>query len=385
MTTHTPRDDKDLVDLIAHAPGSKEKLTIQGGGSKAEVGAPTPDAAVLDMTRFAGVIDYDPAELVLTVKAATPLAEVQSLVAAQGQMLAFDPFDHGRMFGKAAGRATIGGVIGGGVAGSRRVSSGSARDHLLGFRAVSGRGEAFIAGAKVVKNVTGFDLPKLAAGSWGRLFALTELTLKVLPQPRETVTVQACRLDPRQAVSAMAAAMSSQADIAAAAHLPTHGDSGTPVTIFRLEGFGPSIAARLTILDRTLADRCAVEQLAAEQAEKFWWDLQALRSLGTEQTLWRINVPPSQGPIVAAFVERLGASWLFDWAGGLVWVACDGQEAAIREAATQAGGHAMLLRAPAPVRAAIPALQPQGEGITTLETRIRRAFDPEGIFETGRF
>jgi len=157
--------------IAAHAD-TGAKLALCGGGSKEQLGAPR-EAERVDMTGFAGVVDYDPAELVLTVRPGTPLAEIEALVASENQMLAFDPFDHGPIYGMPAGRATIGGVVAAGVGGSQRLSGGAPRDHLLGFRAVSGRGEVFVAGAKVVKNVTGYDLPKLAAGSWGRLFAMT--------------------------------------------------------------------------------------------------------------------------------------------------------------------------------------------------------------------
>lgn len=160
-----PGSADELIEVVADAAASGGKLEIIGGGSKADIGAPR-EAALLDMNAFSGVIDYDPAELVLTVGAATPLAEIQSLVAQSGQMLAFDPFDHGPLFGRPAGAATIGGVLGAGVSGSARLSRGAARDHLLGFRGVSGRGEAFVGGAKVVKNVTGYDLPKIMTSAW---------------------------------------------------------------------------------------------------------------------------------------------------------------------------------------------------------------------------
>ena len=184
MQTFQPTTEQDVVDAIAQAASDGRHLEIRGGGSKAEFGAPDRNDDILDLTAFASVIDYDPAELVLTAGAGAPLSVIQALVESENQMLAFEPFDHGPLFGRPAGAATIGGVIGAGVAGSRRISAGSVRDHLLGFKGVSGRGEAFVAGAKVVKNVTGYDLPKLVCGSWGRLVALTEVTLKVLPRGR---------------------------------------------------------------------------------------------------------------------------------------------------------------------------------------------------------
>lgn len=374
-----PQCEDDVADAIADAVRDGERLAIVGGGSKAGVGAPV-SARALSLRGLAGVIDYDPAELVLTLRPGTPLAEVQALVAGADQMLAFEPFDHGPIFGAAAGAATIGGVVAAGVAGSQRVSAGGARDHLLGFHAVSGRGERFVAGAKVVKNVTGYDLPKLAAASWGRLFAMTELTLKVMPRPHMVSTLVLDGLDVAAAVRAMAAAMGSQAEVAAAAHLPGRG-----VTAFRIQGFGPSVVARCAGLEAHLRAFGAVGTPSAAEAEAIWTDLRTLSSLGPERTLWRLNIPPSAAPGVVAALEPLGAAWLLDWAGGLVWIALDGHVAAVRDAATRAGGHAMLMRGSAETRAAVPALHPQPAGIAALEARVRRAFDPAGVFETGRF
>ena len=378
-----PTNEDELCALIVEAAGRGRALALSGAGSKAGLGAPTTAQGV-DMTAFAGVVDYDPAELVLTVRPGAPLAEVEALVAGQDQMLPFEPFDHGPVYGMAAGRATIGGVVAAGVAGSQRLSGGAPRDHLLGFRAVSGRGEAFIAGAKVVKNVTGYDLPKLAAGSWGRLFALTELTLKVLPRPRVRETWVVEGLTAEQAVAAMAVAMSGQAEVAAAAHLPAAVRPAGPLTALRVQGFGPSVTARGAILAATLAPFGTVEKLAADEGDRWWRDLAGPAALLGNDPLWRINVPPSRGGAVAAAAERVGARWLFDWAGGLVWIA-GGEPGAIRAAAIDQGGHATLVRGPEALRAAVPAFQPLAPGLAALETRVRRAFDPFGVFETGRF
>lgn len=379
-----PADEADVIDVIADALREKSKLAIVGGASKALIGAPV-SAKALPMKGLAGVIDYDPAELVLTLRPGTPLAEVQKLVADKGQMLAFEPFDHGPIFGQANGNATIGGVIAAGVSGSQRISTLAARDHLLGFRAVSGRGEAFCAGAKVVKNVTGYDLPKLAAGSWGRLFALTELTLKVLPRPMETAHRMICGLDEVQAVRAMSMAMGSQADVAAAAHFPAGICNGQSVTLLRIQGFGPSVAARCTMLEDLLAQFGAVKALAGGEADTLWAALRTLEPLGGSSTIWRLSVSARQAPQLVSELRRLEGRLMLDWAGGLIWLASQADPAAIRKATEEAGGHAALIRAEADVRGRTPAFHPQPRGIAALEERVRRAFDPAGLFETGRF
>jgi glycolate oxidase FAD binding subunit len=378
-----PQCAEDIVDIVADAIREGDKLAIVGGGSKAAIGAPV-QARALALGGLRGVVDYDPAELVLTVRPGTPLAEIQEMVAQSGQMLAFEPFDHGPIFGQPQGAATIGGIVAAGVSGSQRLSAGAARDHLLGFRAVSGRGELFVAGARVVKNVTGFDLPKLAAGSWGRLFAMTELTLKVLPRPRESVTRVLFGLDAGRAVLAMARAMGSQAEVAAAAYLPAGLHGGPSATLLRVQGFGPSVSARCRMLDTLLADFGAVATLAPDEAHAAWDALRTLAPLGQQAPLWRVNLPPTQA---ARVIDALPpeAPFLLDWAGGLIWLACDIDPGTLRARASDAGGHAMLVRADECLRAAVSAFHPQPRGVAALEERVRRAFDPAGIFETGRF
>lgn len=383
MTRHRPDSAEELAALIADAAARGARCELRGGGSKAPIGADRA-AEVIDMTGFAGVIDYDPPELVLTVRAGTPLAEVQRLVESEGQMLAFEPFDHGELVGGAPGRATIGGVVAAGVAGSQRLTTGGARDHLLGFTAISGRGERFVAGARVVKNVTGYDLPKLVAGSWGRLAAITELTLKVLPRPRTARTMAIEGLDAAQARRAMARAMGSHAEIAAAAHMMADGDRPA-MTLLRLQGFAPSVEARCAILPAILRDHGAVRALPERDAEALWSAVRFVRPMADAPLLWRISLPPSRAPGLAEAFAARGARWLLDWAGGLVWLAHDGDAADVRRAAEVAGGHATLVRAPDDIRSAVPFQHPRAPGVAAIEARVRRAFDPAGVFETGRF
>lgn len=383
MTHHTPKTPDELAAIITYAATRRAHCEIRGGGSKARMGAPR-GAEVIDMRGFAGVVDYDPPELVLTVRAGTPLAEVQQLVESEGQMLAFEPFDHGPLLGTGAGHATIGGVVAAGVAGPQRLTKGGARDHLLGFTAVSGRGERFVAGAKVVKNVTGYDLPKLMAGSWGRLAAMTELTLKVLPRPRVTNSMAIEGLGPAAAVRAMAAAMGSHAEIGAAAHLPANGDRPA-LTLFRLQGFAPSVAARCAILPDLLRNHGRTGLLPDADATACWESVRSVVPLADAPTLWRVNLPPSGAPAIIDRLAPSGGRWLLDWAGGLIWLAHEGDAAEIRRAAAAAGGHAMLVRAPEATRATTPMQHPRQPGVAALEERVRRSFDPACVFETGRF
>ncbi|MDF8334611.1 FAD-binding protein [Novosphingobium cyanobacteriorum] len=364
-----PRDAQDLRQIVADAASQGRKLELRGGGTRAGFGAPR-EVEVVSLRQIAGVVDYDPAELVLTVRPGTPLADVQALVAGQGQMLAFEPWGDAD--------ATIGGTVAASVAGSRRVTAGSARDHLLGLTAISGRGESFVAGAKVVKNVTGYDLPKLMAGSWGRLGAMIELTLKVLPRPRVTATMLATGLPPRAAHAAMACALGSNAEVSAAAHL------STGETLLRVAGFAPSVEARCMALPALMAGHCPLQRLTEEEAAPLWQ--RAMTGAELQGSVrWKVHLPPARAPELLERLAPLGAGWAMDWGGGLVWVTLDDPGTQVRDAAAALGGEATLIAAPQDMRATVPALQPRAAGVMALEQRVRRAFDPAGVFATGRF
>src|SRR5262249_27636991 len=200
-----PRDAKEVESAVQWALSEGKALELIGQGSKRGIGRPAQTDLTLDLSALVGVTLYEPDELVLSAKAGTPIAEIEALVDAKGQQLAFEPMDYGPILGAEPGRGTIGGVLAANLAGPRRLKAGAARDHFLGFSAVSGRGETFKSGGRVVKNVTGYDLCKLVAGSWGTLAVMTEVALKVLPRPETEATVMVRALDPVRAVTAMTA------------------------------------------------------------------------------------------------------------------------------------------------------------------------------------
>lgn len=374
--TFTPADTAELVAVIEHARTTGLTLDLRGGGTHADWGMPIgDDVAQLNMARFAGVVDYDPAELVLTVRPATPLHEIEALLAQSGQALAFDPWDMAPLWGREPGAATIGGVIAAGVAGSRRVSRGATRDHLLGFRAVSGRGEAFLAGARVTKNVTGYDLPKLACGSRGRLFAMTELDIKVLPQGETSTTLAFDGLAPDRALAVMRAALASNTSVASAAHDPAIG-----VTALRLDGFAASVRARVQALRAELVPHGIARIMPDSEAAAFHRAMHRLDALAGAPVLWRVVVPARAAMDVVGGLDPDG--WRMDWGGGLIWIADEGP---IRDLAAAAGGHADLVRAPEALRRSVPPRKAQAPGLAALESRVIRAFDPAGVFATGRF
>jgi len=369
---HEPRSTAETAALVCEAVSAGTKLEIRGGGSRAGIGTPDRNAELLSTAGLHGIIAYDPEELVLTARAGTPLSELEAAVEEHKQALAFEPWG--------APGSTIGGVIGAGISGSGRVSAGAVRDHLLGFEAISGRGEHFIAGGKVVKNVTGYDLSKLMCGSWGRLAVLTEITLKVLPRPAERLTLCWRELGMQPAFNLMGRAMCLPADVAATAHLPESGE-----TLVRIEGFAPSVAARAKMLRQRLAQFGEANFMPSGEANAAWAKLRGAAGLDGAATLWRISVPRCAGAGIVTTLARSESRWLADWAGGLIWLARDGHSELIRQTVQAAGGHATLVHAPNALRATVPALHPLAPGLATLTTRVRHSFDPLGVFETGRF
>jgi glycolate oxidase FAD binding subunit len=378
---YTPVSTNEVEAIVREAAAERRSLAICGGGSKRMMWLQEA-AATLDMSALAGITDYDPDELVVTARAGTPLAEIEAALAQRQQMLAFEPFDHGPLFGEAAGRATLGGIIAGNVSGSRRISAGAARDHILGFSAVSGRGEAFKGGAAVVKNVTGFDLPKLMAGSWGTLAVLTSLTLRVLPRPRAEKTLLLKELDGAGAYGVMTRAMGSRAAVSSAAHLCVE-----QVTALRIEGFGPSVDSRCRELSRAFGDAGTAEVLEAEESRAFWHRLRALDMLPTAaHVLWRISLPPKAGWKLTAALTATGAHCVADWAGGLVWAALPEAPmglAAVPTLAADHGGHAVLVRAAQQQLRASNGAMAGDAALRQLQSRVKSAFDPLGILNPG--
>ena len=396
-----PANLGEVEEAVQSAIANETPLEIVGGGTKRGMGRPLQVTRGLDLSRLSGISLYEPEELVLTAAAGTPLAEIEAALAECSQQLAFEPPDFGRLFGGYPGRQTIGGIIGCNLAGPRRVKAGAARDHLLGFQAVSGRGEAFKAGGRVVKNVTGYDLPKLIAGSYGTLAVLTDVTVKVLPAPETTATLLLFGLNDRAAIGALSQALQSPAEVSGAAHLPaaTATRSGVAqvrwarasVTAIRLEGFAPSVAARAANLKRLLGGLGTIEVLDDQHSFALWREIGDLAGFmgAVERPVWKLSVPPAGGAgVVEALRQSMRADVLYDWAGGLIWLSLDQHRetdaSVIRAAVETVGGHATLIRAAEAVRAAVPVFQPQPTALATLSERVKDSFDPQRILNPGR-
>jgi glycolate oxidase FAD binding subunit len=389
VTAHTPRDEQDACAIIGEAFAKGAPLKVSGGDTKAATGRPVQADAGVSSVELKGITLYEPAELVISARSGTPVSEVVRTLAEKGQQLPFEPMDYRTLLGS-RGEPTIGAVAAMNISGPRRIMAGAARDSLIGVRFVNGRGEAVKSGGRVMKNVTGLDLVKLMAGSWGTLGFLTEVTFKVLPKSERTATLLMRGLDERRAIGALAQALGSPYDITGAAHLPSPDRQGAR-TLIRFEGFSLSVDYRLGEMRRLLKGFESADILERRGADALWQSVRDATLLTNhgERAIWRVSTAPMKGPDVAARVARtVDARWFYDWGGGLIWIstpaAGDAGAAAIREATGAFGGHATLVRAPAEIRAAVEVFEPQSEAVMKLTRGIKTSFDPAGILNPGR-
>ena len=368
--TLTPQDEAELAEAIRAASGP---LNITGGGTR-PIGAPRAGRR-LSTRGMRGITLHEPGALTLVARAGTPLAEVEAALAKAGQRLPFEPMDH-RALLNTTGEPTIGGVAAANVSGPRRIQVGACRDSLIGLRFVDGTGAIVKSGGRVMKNVTGFDLVRLLAGSFGTLGVLSEVAFKVLPASEAQAALVLRGLDEARAVQAMAAALGAPYEVTGAAHLPGQG------TYLRIEGFAESVEYRAARLADLLAPFGAAEILNdAALVDAQWRDLRDVAAFHDRPgDVWRVSVKPSDGPDIVARAQPLAHQ--FDWGGGLVWLlmedGCD-----LRARLGDIRGHATLVRAAPETRARLPAFQPEPAPIAALASGLRARFDPRGLLNPG--
>ena len=401
MRHYQPGNALEVREIVEAAAATRETLAISSGGSKHGYGRPIDALGILDLQRVAGIVDYDPSELVLTASAGTPMSEVLGELRQQNQMLAFEPPDWGGLL-RSTRQPTLGGVVACNLAGPRRVRAGAARDHFLGFEAVNGRGEIWRGGGKVVKNVTGYDMSKLQAGALGTLSVLTEITIRVVPRPETSCSVVFDGLRDEGAIRVMAEGLNSPHEVSAAAHLPASiatraavpaiAGSSAGVTLLRLEGHGPSVSFRADALARSLG---ATRLLDDADSRSIWAAIGSVEPLLSDgdRLIWRVCTTPSLAAGAMAEIQSKlpGAKGYFDWGGGLLWLSLDSTEAGtdagalvVRGALAKLGGHATLVRAPEPLRRAVPVFDMPDPALGALARRIKASFDPHAILNPGR-
>lgn len=406
MDTLKVRDAKDVEQAVRDALAAEQPLEIVGHGSKRAIGLPMATNAMLDLSALNAITSYEPNELIVTVQAGAPMADLLSLIDSKNQQFAFDPMDTSVLLGTQRDAGTVGGMIAAGLAGPRRIKAGGARDHLLGANAVSGFGDSFRTGGKVVKNVTGYDLCKLLAGSWGTLSVMTEVTLKVMPKAETERTLVLRGLDDVAANRAMTMALGSPYDVSGVAHLPasifrSNGDglaglktSQQGVTLIRLEGIGASVPHRAGSVSQALAAFGAAEIIEDDVSASVWAAIRDVTPFAASGPLgawpvWRIVCPPASGGVFGqALARETGGDVIYDWGGGLIWAAlppaADAHATLLRQRLKSVGGHATLLRATDQVRNAVDVFHPQEAGVAALGRRVKASFDPRNILNRGR-
>lgn len=382
-----PNDEAELAAAVTDAVATKTPLAVTGGGTRQGYGRPVQAAETIGTAGLSGVTLYEPNELVLSAKAGTPLSAIKQLLATNRQRLAFEPPDFRRLYGS-VGEPTAGGTASANLSGPRRIQAGAARDSLIGVRGATGRGVIVKSGGRVMKNVTGYDLVKFLAGSFGTLAVLSEVTFKVQPESETETTLVIEELDDAQAVEALSVALGSPFSVTGAAHI----SGASARTLIRLEGFAVSVADRAARLARQLARFGNVGTEPEETSRPLWAAIRDLDALQAPEDapVWRVSVKPTAGPKVAGAVRAaFDARFLYDWGGGLLWIAGgtgeDAGAAVIRTAIRDnGGGHATLARADDTTRLSVAVFEPPSAPILELSRKLKQSFDPAGILNPGR-
>lgn len=396
-TIHAPQTEDEVAAIVREAIGNETILELGGGYTKTDIGRFIETRTRLSSQGMSGIVNYEPSELVINAKAGTSVAEIQSALDAAGQQFTFEPADYRKLLGS-DGTPTLGAIAATNISGPRRYISGAARDSLLGVRLVNGSGDIIKNGGRVMKNVTGLDLVKLLAGSWGTLGFLTEVTFKVLPKPETEKTLVLHGLDDEFAIQQMAVAQGISTEVSGSAHLPElvantvlDGAFGSnAATCLRLEGFEDSINARLVRLKDALGVSDDITMLGEAQSKKLWQQIGDVEPFvdGTKKPVWKISMAPSQGwRMVDALRREVGMSVFYDWQGGLIWarMESDTESKALRASIKKhGGGHATLIRAIYSHRQTTPVFHPQAAPIEAVSKRIKATFDPHNIFNPGR-
>lgn len=376
MNRLTPKNETELCNAV-RAVAEGTSFEIIGHGGKRKFGRAAHAATTLDMSAFAGIVKYEPEELVISAGAATPIAEIEAELVSKNQMLGFEPADWGPLFGEPAGNATIAGVAASNACGSRRIKAGAVRDHVIGCRFVNGLGEAVKAGGNVIKNVTGFDVARLMCGAFGTLGALTELTLRVMPRPARVAALSiACSAE--EGLQILRKAAGSPADPTGLAYLENR-------ALIRVEGEAEPVRDKLDVLKKQFAAYPS-RIIDNDECSQLFRDLSDGAPLpDTSDDLWRLCVTPSRA--YEALNESGAAHWYADWAGGLLWLALPADEGTakrLRAITAKHGGHATLMRASAEARSLHDVFEPEAPARAALTRAVKDAFDPKRVFNPGR-
>ena len=378
----TPSDEKQLSEIISQANSDKTSLRIKGGGTRLGLGNLVKADKELSLKKLSGISLYEPGALTLVVKAGTKYKDIKRALKAEGQRLAFEPMDHKEIYAS-SGEPTIGAIVAGNFSGPRRIQSGACRDSLIGVRFVNGTGEIIKNGGRVMKNVTGLDLVKLMAGSFGTLGAISEVAFKTQPMPERQASLLIEGLSTKTAIKLMSKALGSPFEISGASHCQTNAKQAR--TLLRVEGFDSQVTYRLKKLQQTIISSYDCQIIEGAKHDKLWRFIRDVEKFkGINNPLWRISIKPSNAPILEQqLIDKTGAKLMFDWGGGLVYAQMEDEDNAhidaVRYIVNSLGGHATLIRANDEIRERMDVFQPEAAGIARLSNCIKQKFDPNGI------
>ncbi len=371
MKSFSPQTEEDLSDIVTNATAP---FYITGGGTRL-IGNVKAEQS-LSVQALSGIKLYEPGALTMVAQAGTPLDLIEKTLTGEGQRLAFEPMDHRGLLGT-VGQSTIGGVFAGNISGPRRIQVGAARDFLLGVRFVNGQGQVISNGGRVMKNVTGYDLVKLMAGSFGTLGVLTEVSFKVLPMPQMTAMLMSDGLSDEKAVMALCEALGSPFEVAGAGHFQ-RGPGSASLTMIRLEGSAFSVSYRAGELQKRLQDYAAFTlESDPARVSALWKCLRDVEPFHNRSgDVWRLSVKPTDAPALVARFPKAEA--IYDWSGGLIWLLTPENTPAsdIRDMVGRTGGHATRVRGSGPEAV----FQPLSPAVEALQAGLRRRFDPRGLF-----
>lgn len=383
----------EVKDIVEYAKANTQRLEVVAGGTKQGLGRAADHDAILDVSKMAGIIDYQPEELIMTLRAGTAMVEVEKALSDAHQMLAFEAPDHSMMMAGAADHAgTIGGIMATNLSGSRRLTAGAARDFLLGFEAISGRGENFKSGGKVVKNVTGYDLSKLMCGSYGTLAVMDEITIKTLPRPETSCSLICAVADYAAGVAQIARIFATPHEPGAAAILPKRAASKAKLDVnaefviaIRLEGIAVSVQDRLTHLQTLFGG----DALAHADSTALWRQITSAQLVADDRrNVWKISCAPTDAAgVLAAVSDKHDVDYFADWAGGLIWVSGPGYLLGqdLRAAVNKLdSGFVQLFRDVGATKDKIEPFHPLSSPLLGLHKRVKAAFDPLGVLNAGR-
>jgi len=376
-------NEAQVMDFVRQARAERKPFEIMAGGTRRHLGAPISALPQLEISAIQGIVNYEPEELICTVAPGTSLPEMESVLAQRGQRLGFDPADWSAVHG-VSGAATIGGAVSVDAFGPGRLLRGPARDSLLAYRGVNGLGESIRGGAKVVKNVTGFDLPKLMCGAFGTLSVLTELTFRVYPRPSRAAVLAVKDVGPLEGFAHLRKIARSALEPSGLAYLPSGNtllpDVGRGAALIRLEGEATPLQEKTIMAKALLGAPLDDVEGGLDLFNKI---RDGVMFADAKLDVWRMMIPASEAPRIAA--EIAVPLWLGDQAGGLLWLAAPPSSAAlIRGLAAANDGQAMLLKASDEHRARMGLYAPPPPPLAKLRAGIKNAFDPDGLLNPGR-